>query len=89
KPTSAVENMHAISPLFLAGPALLAVLSLIDGIFSPWLDHVLAEYPDQSFPPAEDPYHLALWHGFTLPLLLTALIIATGIVIVQPHSPFS
>lgn len=89
KPTSAVENMHAISPLFLAGPGLLAVLSLIDGVLSTRLDHVLAEYPDQSFPSAEEPYHLALWHGFTLPLLLTVLIIGAGIVIAQPHSPFS
>ncbi|KXO98549.1 Na+/H+ antiporter subunit A [Tsukamurella pseudospumae] len=88
-PTRAVAEMHAISPLFLAGPAVLAALSLIDGLASSLLDHVLSGYPDDAFAPASEPYHLALWHGFTLPLLLTALIIGAGIVIAQPHSPFA
>ncbi len=89
KPTSAVEGMHAISPLFLAGPALLAALCLIDGVLSFRLDGVLAEYPDEAFPPAEESYHLALWHGLTLPLLLTVLIIGTGVLIAAPRSPLA
>ncbi|WP_343929872.1 Na+/H+ antiporter subunit A [Tsukamurella strandjordii] len=88
-PTRAVAEMHTPAAVFIAGPALLAALSLIAGFASPWLDHVLSGYPDSQFPPAEDPYHLALWHGFTLPLLLTVLIVATGVMIVQPNSPFS
>ncbi|WP_040766076.1 Na+/H+ antiporter subunit A [Tsukamurella sp. 1534] len=88
-PTRAVAEMHRPSTLFLVGPALLAALCLVAGVASPRLDGVLAGYPDGAFPPAEEPYHLALWHGFGLTLGLTALVICSGIVIAQPNSPFS
>ncbi|GAB3129944.1 Na+/H+ antiporter subunit A [Tsukamurella serpentis] len=88
-PTRAVAEMHTISPLFLAGPALLATLSLVCGIASSWLDPVLAQYPDSAFAPADAPYYLALWHGWTLTLLLTGVIIAVGTLIVQPRSPLA
>ena len=40
------------------------------------LDDVLDTYAD-TVPGGED-YHLALWHGFGLPLLLSVLVLAVG-----------
>ncbi|MBK1788046.1 hydrogen gas-evolving membrane-bound hydrogenase subunit E [Prauserella cavernicola] len=54
-----------------------AVASLVLA-FAPWIvEPVLAGYADTYPLPAPD-YHLALWHGLTLPLLISAVIIAAG-----------
>ncbi|MER7456761.1 Na+/H+ antiporter subunit A [Micromonospora sp. NPDC126480] len=63
---------------FLAPPAVLAVGGLAAGALAPAVDRLLAPYADR-YPTGADPgYHLALWHGFTPALALSALAIAGG-----------
>src|SRR5690606_14474976 len=64
-------------PLMVFPPALLAVASLGAGLAAPWMDEWLSPYARTL--PGELHEHLALWHGFTLPLLLTVVIVAGGI----------
>ncbi|WP_433758524.1 Na+/H+ antiporter subunit A [Nocardia sp. CA-135398] len=75
------ENWHPPGALFTAAPALLAVGSLITGLCAPWLDELLNPYA-KTLPGVLDS-HLALWHGFNIPLALTILIVLAGMVVFQ------
>ncbi|MEV0295645.1 Na+/H+ antiporter subunit A [Nocardia sp. NPDC050710] len=70
---------HGPGALLLAAPALLAVAGAVAGLGAPWLDNLLRPYAE-TLPGSLDS-HLALWHGFTGPLALTAVIIAAGAVL--------
>jgi multicomponent Na+:H+ antiporter subunit A len=78
KPSQRVTEMHRPTATFLAAPAVLAAAGLVFGIWPAGLDHVLDDYADTV--PGEADYHLALWHGVNLPLLLSILILAAGTV---------
>lgn len=69
------------APTFWLVPALLSITTIVFGLL-PWL----LENPvaDASSAAAGQPYEpgLALWHGFTVPLGLSALIIAVGALLV-------
>ncbi len=56
--------------------AMLAVAGLLFGLWPAPLDHALDTYAD-TVPGGQD-YHLALWHGVGLPLLLSVLVLAIG-----------
>jgi multicomponent Na+:H+ antiporter subunit A len=65
--------------LFLGAPALLSVLSVAYGAYPQLVEGWIAPY---SAPlPAADPHpqHLLLWHGVTLPLILSAVVVAGGL----------
>ncbi|WP_107659709.1 Na+/H+ antiporter subunit A [Nocardia suismassiliense] len=68
---------HAPGALFLAAPAILAVASLVAGLGAPWTDRLLSPYAGTFS--EELLSYLSLWHGFTVPLALTVLVIAGGI----------
>ena len=61
---------------FLAPAALLAAAGLAAGLFASTLDGLLAAYADTY--PDTGGYHLALWHGLTPALALSALVLAGG-----------
>ena len=67
------SNAHAPGFGFLLAPAVLAVLSLLAGIGAQWIDGWFLEPVSWTLvgSPIEAP-QLALWHGITVPLLLTA-----------------
>ncbi|MDO9377244.1 MAG: Na+/H+ antiporter subunit A [Nocardioidaceae bacterium] len=70
----------AIPAGFLAPAAVLAVLSLVVGFLGrPWT--TLVEGYSTAFPAGEHEEYLALWHGFELPLLLSAVAVAGGVVL--------
>jgi multicomponent Na+:H+ antiporter subunit A len=75
-PSVRVAEMHRPSLGFLASPAILAAAGLLFGLFPAALDDKLDDYADTI--PGESDYHLALWHGLGLPLLLSALVLAAG-----------
>ena len=75
--SQAVADMHRIGPALWAPPLALAALTVGLGVYPEWVSHAFNEYLDARFPVA-DPSHLALWHGFTVPLLLSAVIVAAG-----------
>ncbi|MDN5750889.1 MAG: Na+/H+ antiporter subunit A, partial [Pseudonocardia sp.] len=77
--TSAVTGMHRPAPMLLAAPALLAAGGLVTGLMPATIDNLLAPYADTlTATDTADPYHLALWHGPSLPLVLTIIVFAAG-----------
>ena len=68
------------SAAFAAAPVVLAGLGLLFGVV-PALLSPLVEDAYGSFGFEEPPYYLSLWHGFTLPLALSALVIVGGVVL--------
>jgi multicomponent Na+:H+ antiporter subunit A len=75
-PSAHVAGLHRPTASFLAPPAVLAAASLILGLCALTLDTVLRSYSDTM--PGGTTYHLALWHGVGLPLLLSALVLVVG-----------
>ncbi len=83
KPSTRVSEMHRPETLFLLPPAILAGAGLLFGLWPQGLDDVLGDYADTVPDPAgyEADYHLALWHGLNLPLLLSLVVLGSGIAI--------
>lgn len=77
-----------VSWLFLAAPALLSLLTLVYGFFPHLVETWIRPYSDQF--PAYDPdgMHLALWHGFSPALGLSALVIAVGVILFKLRDKF-
>lgn len=71
---------HVPSVGFLAGPALLGLACLVMGFLGHGVTEVLSPYV-ATVPDGSKPHELALWHGFTVPLALSALAIAGGAVL--------
>ncbi len=77
QPSKRVAEMHRPPITFLAAPAILAGAGLLFGLWPTKLDEMLDTYADTV--PGGDHYELALWHGFGLPLLLSAIVLAIGV----------
>ncbi|MGD9618834.1 MAG: Na+/H+ antiporter subunit A [Mycolicibacterium sp.] len=82
QPSARVAEMHRPHPGFLFAPAVLSAAGLLFGLWPSGLDGLLADYADTVPDPAGyvADYHLALWHGFNLPLALSALVLTAGTV---------
>ena len=65
---------------FALSPVVLGVLSLAGAFFGPQITEALSPYVD-SFRIGEESHGLALWHGITLPLAMSALAMSAGIVL--------
>jgi multicomponent Na+:H+ antiporter subunit A len=76
QPSTLVAKMHRPSATFMSTPAILAAAGLVFGLAPGLLDDALDPYADSV--PGGEHYHLALWHGFGLPLLLSVLVLAAG-----------
>ncbi|VEH06206.1 Na+/H+ antiporter subunit A [Corynebacterium kutscheri] len=77
----AVEKMHSLSVPLLIPPLILTTLSVIFGVAPKFLDSLITIHLDSIFGHSEHAEHLALWHGFTLPLALSVTIIVCGALI--------
>ncbi|MBU8860394.1 MULTISPECIES: Na+/H+ antiporter subunit A [unclassified Micromonospora] len=92
KPGVAETRPHRIEPAFIGPAAVLALAGLAAGVLAPAVDRVLAPYADR-FLTAGPGYHLALWHGLTPALGLSALAVAGGLGLFlllhrrRPHLP--
>ncbi len=82
-----VTDLAGATPAFVLAPAVLAVTGLALGPLAGLVGAGVAGYP-ALFPPAEGtPYALALWHGFTPELALSALIVALGALLFVARAP--
>ena len=83
QPSTRVTEMHRPKVTFLVPPAILAAAGLLFGLWPSWLNNILDDYADTVPNPAGyvSDYYLALWHGFNLPLGLSALVLALGIAV--------
>jgi multicomponent Na+:H+ antiporter subunit A len=79
-PSSPVSNLHRPPVAFLAAPAILAAAGLAFGLLPGLLDGALRDYAGAvpAYGASDGEYHLALWHGLNLPLLLSAVVLVVG-----------
>ena len=75
--SEAVREMHAISPKLWLSPAVLTACTVAFGVVPAGLSAPINEYLNVRFPDVEGS-ELALWHGFTVPLALSGVIIFAG-----------
>lgn len=78
--SEAVAEMAPPSPLMLAPAWVLAAAGVVTGLLPGIYDAVIRPYLAAAFPRSDHGSHLALWHGFTVPLALTAVILLTGLI---------
>ena len=76
--SEAVANMERPTAPLIAPAWALALAGLAAGVAPKVLDGAITPYLVEAFPDPTDDSHLALWHGLTLPLALTAAILITG-----------
>nr|WP_269208604.1 Na+/H+ antiporter subunit A [Corynebacterium aquatimens] len=70
-------NLHTRDLTLWASPTVLTVLTTVFGLWPAPLSHAFTEFLNVRFPGMEA-HELKLWHGITVPLILTVVIIAVG-----------
>lgn len=78
KPGVAATSVSPTSRTMLLPAALLALAGLVAGPAAPVLDRPFAMYADDLPAVGGAGYHLALWHGLSLPLGLSVITISVG-----------
>ena len=71
---------------FLAPAAIAGAISIVTGVAPRLLDRLVAA-ATRALDPRSDPAHLALWHGFTAALALTAVTFAAGAMLFVARHP--
>ncbi|MDI3212139.1 Na+/H+ antiporter subunit A [Arthrobacter sp. AL12] len=83
KPGVETTPFKPIKPAFLAAPAILSLLTIVYGLWPAPVDGWIQPYAALFVPDGEDAAaaagHLALWHGLTPALGLTAITFALGL----------
>ena len=83
KPGIEPTPFKSIKPSFLAAPAVLSLLTIVYGLWPApvdgWIQPYAAEFVPDGGDPASAAGHLALWHGLTPALGLTAITFALGL----------
>lgn len=79
--SEAVQNMHRPCRAMLLPAWVLALAGVITGLLPTLYDALIAPYLDDTYPHAEEHTHLALWHGVTVPLVLTVVILGVGTIL--------
>lgn len=76
KPGVQIPDWHPPKISLIGPPALLSLAGLGTGLAATWVDGLLAPYAESL--PGALTGHLQLWHGFTVPLLLTVVAVSCG-----------
>lgn len=71
-----------VSPGIVVAPALFAAIAVLYGVAAPLLDPLVRGAVPVS--PLGQPEHLALWHGLSVPLLLSTVILVLGVAFFFP-----
>ncbi len=77
-PSPVVAKLHPPGPLFLAAPILLALGGVVAGFASPWIGSLFEPYAQTLPAYGHELEHLAMWHGFGLPVIFTIVVIVAG-----------
>ncbi|ODR11671.1 Na+/H+ antiporter subunit A [Mycolicibacillus koreensis] len=83
-PSRAVAEAHRPNRWFYPAPALLATLGLVLGLDVSRVDAVLRGYASTL---GDGHYHLALWHGPSRALTLSALVLVAGAMVFATRGP--
>ncbi|WP_205314632.1 Na+/H+ antiporter subunit A [Nocardioides houyundeii] len=81
-------TVRRVPPGFVAGPVLLAALTVLLAFFAHPITELLAPYVDL-LPPGVHHAELALWHGVGLPLACTAVAVLLGLALHLARGPFA
>ncbi|OKX87383.1 Na+/H+ antiporter subunit A [Corynebacterium glutamicum] len=78
----AVKAMHPVKFKLWIAPVILAILTVVFGVFPKPVSEAIVTHLDNVTPSLDDAHtKLALWHGLNLPLLLSVVIIISGFII--------
>lgn len=80
KPGVADTEVHHLDGVLVGIPTALGLMSLLLGPLSTVLEPAFAGYVER-FPATDHEAHLGLWHGWSLPLLLSAVTVILGLVL--------
>ncbi|MEU0989414.1 Na+/H+ antiporter subunit A [Streptomyces sp. NPDC005953] len=86
KPGLATTPVRPVGPAFLGPPALLAAACAVLGPGVVWLDSLTGAYA-AAFPAPAHPYHLSLWHGLGMALLLSGAAWTGGLALFVLRAP--
>jgi multicomponent Na+:H+ antiporter subunit A len=75
------KHAHEAPASMLAGPVILASIGLIIGIFPGLADRSLFSATTTAMSGVETSYYLSLWHGINLPLILSIITLASGLLV--------
>lgn len=91
KPGVETTPFKPVKPAFLAAPAILSLLTIVYGLWPEPVDGWIQPYAALFVSDTADggAGHLALWHGFTPALGLTALTFALGLAMFYGHNAVS
>lgn len=80
-PSSAVRNMHAPNAMFHFAPILLAIAGVVAGLASPWIGDRFEPYAATLPAYGREIEHLAMWHGFGLPVIFSLIAVVGGVIV--------
>ena len=77
-PSPAVAKMHPPTPMFYFAPVVLAVGGVVAGLASPAIGDLFEPYAQTLPSYGHELEHLAMWHGFGLPVVFSILVVVGG-----------
>lgn len=81
KPTETPAHPHGDPWVMLWPPLLLALINVVVGLYPGVVEHLLVNPAASGTLGQSVTAHLALWHGFNLPLLMSAAVILVGLLL--------
>jgi len=79
-PSPAVAKMHAPAWAFYISPVVLAVAGVVAGFVSGPIGALFEPYAETLNSYGHELEHLALWHGFGLPVIFSIIVIVGGVI---------
>ncbi|MEE4022120.1 Na+/H+ antiporter subunit A [Gordonia sp. PKS22-38] len=77
-PSPAVAKMHPPGAMFYLAPVLLAVAGVAAGFLSPQIGSLFEPYAETLPAYGHKLEHLAMWHGFGLPVVFSIIVVVGG-----------
>lgn len=77
-PTRPVAQLHPPSVMFQVPSLLLAVLGVVTAFAAGWIGHFIEPYAESLPGYGEELEHLAMWHGFGLPVVFSIIVVVAG-----------
>ncbi|MBD0863369.1 Na+/H+ antiporter subunit A [Gordonia sp. zg691] len=81
KPSPAVAKLHPPSWAFYISPVILAVAGAAAGLLSPQIGSLFEPYAETLDSYGHKIEHLALWHGFGLPVVFSIIVVVGGVIV--------
>ena len=77
-PSPAVAKMHPPSAMFFFSPVVLAIGGIVAALASPQIGNLFEPYAETLPDYGHHLEHLAMWHGFGLPVVFSIIVIVAG-----------